>query len=163
MAASNGVLITRGVLVVCNKPKSVIHTTTGNMQAIHIKPEPHIEPGSGGIMTDTNSDDTLSDEEASPAKKRRVLLTGRPSYRNLFSDLGGAKIVMGGNVLLEYQSCKREIRLKKKREAAREYRRKKKDYIKRLENRVDVLEKQNKALIEELQSLKKLYCQQKSD
>jgi len=54
-------------------------------------------------------------------------------------------------------SRKREIRLLKNREAARECRRKKKEYIKCLENRVAVLENQNKALIEELKSLKELY------
>ena len=43
-------------------------------------------------------------------------------------------------------------------EAARECRRKKKEYVKCLENRVAVLENQNKALIEELKSLKDLYC-----
>ncbi|XP_058127611.1 cyclic AMP response element-binding protein B isoform X1 [Anopheles ziemanni] len=199
--AAGNVPITRGVLLVCNKPNSVIHTTTGNLQTIHIKPEPHIGTGSSGIMTDTNSDDTLSDEEASP-KKRRDLLTRRPSYRKILSDLGGAEIannpsdgpglhtittpgggvvqysqpqegiyvphifpntVMGGNVQLEDQSRKREMRLQKNREAARECRRKKKEYIKCLENRVAVLENQNKALIEELKSLKELYCQQKSD
>lgn len=70
---------------------------------------------------------------------------------------------MGGNVQLEDQSRKREMRLQKNREAARECRRKKKEYIKCLENRVAVLENQNKALIEELKSLKELYCQQKND
>lgn len=44
-------------------------------------------------------------------------------------------------------------------DAARECRRKKKDYIKCLEERVTGLEKQNKALIEELRQLKELYCQ----
>ncbi|XP_065077473.1 cyclic AMP response element-binding protein B isoform X5 [Ochlerotatus camptorhynchus] len=151
----------RGVLLVCNKPSSVIHTTQGSLQAIQIKPEPHVGSG-GSIMTDTNSDDTLSDDEASP-KKRRDLLTRRPSYRKILSDLGGAEIVMGGNVQLEDQSRKREMRLQKNREAARECRRKKKEYIKCLENRVAVLENQNKALIEELKSLKELYCQQKND
>lgn len=58
---------------------------------------------------------------------------------------------------------KREIRLQKNREAARECRRKKKEYIKCLENRVAVLENQNKALIEELKALKELYCQTKVD
>ena len=58
---------------------------------------------------------------------------------------------------------KRELRLLKNREAARECRRKKKEYIKCLENRVAVLENQNKALIEELKSLKELYCSQKAD
>ncbi|XP_055634361.1 cyclic AMP response element-binding protein B isoform X5 [Toxorhynchites rutilus septentrionalis] len=139
----------RGVLLVCNKPSSVIHTTQGSLQAIQIKPEPHVGSG-GSIMTDTNSDDTLSDDEASP-KKRRDLLTRRPSY------------LIGGNVQLEDQSRKREMRLQKNREAARECRRKKKEYIKCLENRVAVLENQNKALIEELKSLKELYCQQKND
>ncbi|CAM2711919.1 unnamed protein product [Rotaria socialis] len=54
---------------------------------------------------------------------------------------------------------KREMRLQKNREAARECRRKKKEYIKCLEERVAVLENQNKALIEELRQLKELYCQ----
>lgn len=44
------------------------------------------------------------------------------------------------------------------REAARECRRKKKEYVKCLENRVAVLENQNKTLIEELKALKDLYC-----
>uniref|UniRef100_A0A8C1U194 cAMP responsive element binding protein 1 n=1 Tax=Cyprinus carpio TaxID=7962 RepID=A0A8C1U194_CYPCA len=43
-------------------------------------------------------------------------------------------------------------------EAARECRRKKKEYVKCLENRVAVLENQNKTLIEELKALKDLYC-----
>lgn len=71
--------------------------------------------------------------------------------------------LVGGNVIAEDQSRKREMRLLKNREAARECRRKKKEYIKCLENRVAVLENQNKALIEELKSLKELYCQQKID
>jgi len=43
-------------------------------------------------------------------------------------------------------------------EAARECRRKKKEYVKCLENRVAILENQNKTLIEELKALKDLYC-----
>ena len=62
----------------------------------------------------------------------------------------------------EEQTRKREIRLMKNREAARECRNKKKEYIKCLENRVAVLENQNKALIEELKSLKELYTGQKN-
>ncbi|KAL1248446.1 hypothetical protein QQF64_021764 [Cirrhinus molitorella] len=60
--------------------------------------------------------------------------------------------------LTEEASRKRELRLMKNREAARECRRKKKEYVKCLENRVAVLEKQNKTLIEELKALKDLYC-----
>ncbi|CAD5125878.1 unnamed protein product [Dimorphilus gyrociliatus] len=57
----------------------------------------------------------------------------------------------------EESNKKRELRLLKNREAARECRRKKKEYVKCLENRVAVLENQNKALIEELKSLKEIY------
>jgi len=62
----------------------------------------------------------------------------------------------------EEQARKRENRLRKNREAARECRNKKKEYIKCLENRVAVLESQNKTLIEELKSLKELYTHQKN-
>ena len=62
----------------------------------------------------------------------------------------------------EEQARKREIRLMKNREAAKECRNKKKEYIKCLETRVAVLETQNKALIEELKSLKELYTGQKN-
>lgn len=63
--------------------------------------------------------------------------------------------------IIEEVTKKREVRLLKNREAAKECRRKKKEYIKCLENRVAVLENQNKALIEELKSLKELYCQKR--
>lgn len=65
----------------------------------------------------------------------------------------------GMESISEESTRKRELRLLKNREAARECRRKKKEYIKCLENRVAVLETQNKALIDELKSLKELYCQ----
>ncbi len=65
----------------------------------------------------------------------------------------------GSDMPVEEASRKREVRLMKNREAARECRRKKKEYIKCLESRVAVLENQNKALIDELKSLKELYCQ----
>ncbi|KAM8967754.1 cAMP-responsive element modulator [Pelodytes ibericus] len=60
--------------------------------------------------------------------------------------------------LAEEATRKREVRLMKNREAARECRKKKKEYVKCLENRVAVLENQNKTLIEELKALKDLYC-----
>ena len=73
------------------------------------------------------------------------------------SSSGGA-----GGSSVEEQVRKREVRLMKNREAARECRNKKKEYIKCLENRVAVLENQNKQLIEELKSLKELYTGQKN-
>ena len=54
-------------------------------------------------------------------------------------------------------ASKRQERLTKNKEAARQCRLKKKEYIKCLENRVEVLESQNKALIDELKNLKDFY------
>lgn len=79
--------------------------------------------------------------------------------------VGGGSVSNGGGPeeqVYPQQARKREIRLMKNREAARECRNKKKEYIKCLENRVAVLENQNKALIEELKSLKELYTGQKN-
>lgn len=49
------------------------------------------------------------------------------------------------------------------REAARECRRKKKEYVRCLESRVAVLESQNQALIGELRALKELYLPKSQD
>lgn len=71
----------------------------------------------------------------------------------------GSAAISSPQQLSEEAARKRELRLLKNREAAKECRRKKKDYVKCLENRVAVLENQNKTLIEELKALKELYCQ----
>ncbi|XP_043465431.1 cyclic AMP-responsive element-binding protein 1 isoform X4 [Leptopilina heterotoma] len=178
--------------VILVKPNSVIQTT-GGLQTLQV--------------VETASDDSYSDEES--PKKRRDILTRRPSYRKILNDLGGGEIavipagtiqiatqgegvpglhtltmsnsataggtivqyaqgqdtqffVPGHGVVVEDAARKRELRLLKNREAARECRRKKKEYIKCLENRVAVLENRNQTLIDELKSLKELY-QQKSD
>ncbi|XP_054286629.1 cyclic AMP-responsive element-binding protein 1 isoform X5 [Macrosteles quadrilineatus] len=226
----------KGNVILVGKPNSVIQTAQGNLQTLQV-----VEAG---------SDDSLSNDEDTTTRKRRDILTRRPSYRKILNDLGGEEITGGGKVessgsdcdsnldselsshslpthyqtvipagtiqltsqgeavtglhtltmtnattgsgtLVQYtqgqdgqfyvpvvtqsgslsggpiiaedQARKRELRLLKNREAARECRRKKKEYIKCLENRVAVLENQNKALIDELKSLKELYCQQKTD
>lgn len=98
------------------------------------------------------------------------IVTPSPSMEGLITTVaqGGAISPGGGEDLSPGgqepfgQQRKREIRLMKNREAARECRNKKKEYIKCLENRVAVLENQNKALIEELKSLKELYTGQKN-
>ncbi|XP_072104707.1 cyclic AMP-dependent transcription factor ATF-1 [Mobula birostris] len=73
-------------------------------------------------------------------------------------------VMMTSTVTLQPQAIKtddatlkREIRLMKNREAARECRRKKKEYVKCLENHVAVLENQNQILIEELKNLREFY------
>ncbi|XP_046992839.1 cyclic AMP-responsive element-binding protein 1 isoform X2 [Schistocerca americana] len=197
------VQLQKGNVILVSKPNSVIQTTQGSLQTLQV--------------VETASDDSLSnDDEAS--KKRRDILTRRPSYRKILNDLGGGEIAVipgtiqigsqgetvqglhtltmtnastggaivqyatqgqdgqffvpvvtqggglgSGPIIAEDQARKREMRLLKNREAARECRRKKKEYIKCLENRVAVLENQNKALIDELKQLKDLYCQQKTE
>eukprot|EP00070_Physeter_catodon_P044686 XP_028351580.1 cAMP-responsive element modulator isoform X3 [Physeter catodon] len=64
--------------------------------------------------------------------------------------------------LAEEATRKRELRLMKNREAAKECRRRKKEYVKCLESRVAVLEVQNRKLIEELETLKDI-CSPKTD
>lgn len=190
------VQLPKGNVILVGKPSSVIHTTQGTLQTLQIKPEP---TGLVGNQLQS-SDDSCSDDDG-PKRKYREMLTRRPSYRKILSDLGGAEIAVipagalqaegglqaltvsgagGGGAIVQYaanqdgqfyvpgpmledQTRKRELRLLKNREAARECRRKKKEYIKCLENRVAVLENQNKALIDELKSLKELYCQQKTE
>lgn len=197
-AANLQPMLSKGNVILVGKPNSVIQTTQGSLQALQV--------------VEAQSDDSLSEDES--PKKRRDLLTRRPSYRKILNDLGGGEIAVipagaiqissgdggpgihtltmtnstAGGAIVQYaqggqeffvpvvaqsgslsspggedQARKREMRLLKNREAARECRRKKKEYIKCLENRVAVLENQNKALIDELKSLKELYCQQKTD
>ncbi|CAB3376499.1 Hypothetical predicted protein [Cloeon dipterum] len=198
------VQLSKGNVILVGKPNSVIQTASGNIQTLQV--------------VETGSDDSLSNDDDGSTKKRRDILTRRPSYRKILNDLGGGEIAVipagaiqissgqgdgmhtltmtnatsAGGAIVQYaqgqegqqffvpvvaqnssgtmQSAqqmaeeaarKRELRLLKNREAARECRRKKKEYIKCLENRVAVLENQNKALIDELKSLKELYCQQK--
>ncbi|XP_014216354.1 cyclic AMP-responsive element-binding protein 1 isoform X4 [Copidosoma floridanum] len=190
------VALSKGNIILVSKPSSVIQTAQGSIQALQV--------------VETASDDSYSDEET--PKKRRDLLSRRPSYRKILNDLGGGEIAVipagtiqiatqgegvpglhtlsmsnttsaggtivqyaqgqdaqffvpastGHGVVVEDAARKREMRLLKNREAARECRRKKKEYIKCLENRVAVLENRNQTLIDELKSLKELY-QQKAD
>ncbi|XP_060527822.1 cyclic AMP response element-binding protein B isoform X7 [Cylas formicarius] len=196
-AANLQPMLSKGNVILVSKPNSVIQTTQGSLQALR-------------VVEAAGSDDSFSEDES--PKKRRDLLTRRPSYRKILNDLGGVlpataiqissgeggqgihtltmtnstaggaivqyspgqEFFVPGNLIVaqtgnlnasvgEDQARKREMRLLKNREAARECRRKKKEYIKCLENRVAVLENQNKALIDELKSLKELYCQHKTE
>lgn len=120
----------------------------------------HYTPSAAHDMTDRNGPATLVQytgaQDGSPFFVPSTLtVMANSQHHNHHSNHGGTG--GGSNAQLEDNSRKREMRLMKNREAARECRRKKKEYIKCLENRVAVLENQNKALIEELKSLKELY------
>ncbi|XP_043273860.1 cyclic AMP response element-binding protein B isoform X10 [Venturia canescens] len=169
------VALSKGNVILVSKQNSVIQSAQGSLQTLQV--------------VETGSDDSFSDDES--PKKRRDLLTRRASYRKILNDLSASEIAAGHlppiesslecdsnvdsdmsshslhyqtghGVVVEDAARKREMRLQKNREAARECRRKKKEYIKCLENRVAVLENRNQTLIDELKSLKELY-QQKTD
>nr|CAG4650483.1 EOG090X0DMT [Sida crystallina] len=131
---------------------------TGDLQAYALRPvtttaglNAGVVVGTGTAAQNLQNSQHLSDERA---RKRELQMSMKANSGNHSDD---------GWDPSEPTMQKRELRLLKNREAARECRRKKKEYIKCLENRVAVLENQNKALIEELKSLKELYCSQKSD
>jgi len=129
---------------------------TGDLQAYAIRPVTTTAGLNAGVVVGTGTAQSLqnsqhlSDERA---RKREIQIMKGNSSGNHSDEWDASEPTLQ----------KRELRLLKNREAARECRRKKKEYIKCLENRVAVLENQNKALIEELKSLKELYCSQKSD
>lgn len=106
----------------------------------------------------------------SPSLGRTTLITAPYSYQ--IHRPQGTPVVMTQSMPSNQQSPqqladeatrKREIRLLKNREAARHCRVKKKEYLKCLEERVQILEGQNKKLIDELKALKEYYVLKKSD
>ncbi|XP_068629502.1 cyclic AMP response element-binding protein B isoform X4 [Battus philenor] len=187
------VQLPKGNVILVSKPSSVIHTTQGTLQTLQIKPEPNTVVSTQGqsYSDDSGSDDESPKQKYREMLTRRpsyrkilndlggaeiaVIPAGALQTDSGLHTLavsgaaGGGAIVQystnqdGQFYVPEDQTRKRELRLLKNREAARECRRKKKEYIKCLENRVAVLENQNKALIEELKSLKELYCEQKTE
>jgi hypothetical protein len=116
---------------------------------------PTLTTGGGGVSSDSGLENTVLSIQNSGSSDSGF--TNASVFLPSSASPSGA-----GHHQVEYQpgeeqARKREIRLLKNREAARECRNKKKEYIKCLENRVAVLENQNKALIEELKLLKELY------
>lgn len=128
---------------------------TGDLQAYALRPVTTTAGLNSGVVVGSSAAQSLQNskhlaEEASRNHDMRIMKGNSGNHSDEWDPS-------------EPTMQKRELRLLKNREAARECRRKKKEYIKCLENRVAVLENQNKALIEELKSLKELYCSQKSD
>ncbi|XP_055389530.1 cyclic AMP response element-binding protein B isoform X1 [Condylostylus longicornis] len=181
------VTLQKGVLYV-KQPNTVIQTALG-ANTVQIKPEPNthhtFDTNSDESFTDEDSPRRHRDLTRRPSYHKILKdISGGPDIGGQLpiqiNESGGISAIApsGTSTIIcqdpssfylpntpgnEDQSRKREIRLQKNREAARECRRKKKEYIKCLENRVAVLENQNKALIDELKSLKELYCQTKND
>nr|CAG4644302.1 EOG090X0DMT [Lepidurus arcticus] len=141
----------------------------GDIQTYTLRPATSTASGSNHVVIGTSSPlgttHVLTTEDAVTPRKREIRLPKGGYVDNdskddmLYSTHSGGEEWEASEPAMQ----KRELRLLKNREAARECRRKKKEYIKCLENRVAVLENQNKALIEELKSLKELYCSQKPE
>jgi len=99
------------------------------------------------------------------AAASNAALAGRPGSSAGFPPRGGqnrAPMYLNQDpmqhMLEEERERKREQKLQKNRDAAREGREKKRRYQMLLEARVSILETQNRALIEELKALKFLFC-----
>lgn len=133
-----------------------------------------ITVGAGGVVTSGSSSGVVQ-YAASTQNGQTVFIPGTVASASATPQIisvsgsassppasGGGSASPAAGSSIEEATRKREIRLLKNREAARECRNKKKEYIKCLENRVAILENQNKALIEELKNLKELYTGQKS-
>ncbi|KAJ8946296.1 hypothetical protein NQ314_008921 [Rhamnusium bicolor] len=76
-------MLAKGNVILVSKPNSVIQTTQGSLQTLRFNQQ----------VVDAGSDDSFSEEES--PKKRRDLLTRRPSYRKILNDLGGGEIAEG--------------------------------------------------------------------
>ncbi|XP_075562289.1 cAMP-responsive element modulator isoform X7 [Pelecanus crispus] len=120
-------------------------------------------PGSQVVVQDAEMEVSLSHVAAAtgdmPAYQIRTPTTTLPQGVVMAASPG---TLHSPQQLAEEATRKRELRLLKNREAAKECRRRKKEYIKCLESRVAVLEVQNKKLIEELETLKDI-CSSKTD
>merc|ERR1740139_1786423 len=103
----------------------------------------------------------LGNNDPNTGNNSSSVIYSQPGQTGGGSEAAGASNQSLGATPAE-EARRRRIRLLKNQEAARECRIKKKEYIKCLENRVAVLENQNKALVEELRSLKELYTGQKN-
>uniref|UniRef100_A0A3B5B4A4 cAMP-responsive element modulator-like n=1 Tax=Stegastes partitus TaxID=144197 RepID=A0A3B5B4A4_9TELE len=132
---------------------------------------PHTEPAPSGynLRTPRSTSRTLQTVDSLLSLKEDVQLTPPGSAGGLASfqlrnptstppQRGPGEGAHSSQKPVEEALQKRELRLMKNREAARECRRKKKEYVRCLEQRVAVLEKQNQSLIEELRALKDIYC-----
>ncbi|XP_011696189.1 PREDICTED: cyclic AMP-responsive element-binding protein 1 isoform X9 [Wasmannia auropunctata] len=186
------VAISKGNVILVSKPNSVIQTAQGNLQTLQVVEtgsddsfSDEDSPKKRNILTRRPSYRKILNDLGGgeitviPAGTIQIATQGEgvPGLHTLTmsnaATAGGAIVqyaqgqdtqffVPGHGVVVEDAARKRELRLLKNREAARECRRKKKEYIKCLENRVAVLENRNQTLIDELKSLKELY-QQKTD
>ncbi|XP_050456223.1 cyclic AMP response element-binding protein B isoform X8 [Cataglyphis hispanica] len=177
------VAISKGNVILVSKPNSVIQTAQGSLQTLQV-----VETGSDDSFSDEDSPKKRNILTRRPSYRKILndlgggeitdgrlppLESSSECDSNVDSEVSSHSLhyqtvsynvpaYTGHGVVVEDAARKRELRLLKNREAARECRRKKKEYIKCLENRVAVLENRNQTLIDELKSLKELY-QQKTD
>ncbi|VUZ47727.1 unnamed protein product [Hymenolepis diminuta] len=96
----------------------------------------------------------LSQQQPGPHPTHSIQSAASSADTSRYSNPGGRST--SSAALHDDSNNKREQRLLKNREAARECRRKKKEYVRCLERQVNILQDQNRQLIEELQKMKAL-------
>ncbi|KAF8567161.1 hypothetical protein P879_09171 [Paragonimus westermani] len=114
-------------------------------QSNGVSPRPNISPAPIDTRTRGGPLDSSSDMNSKSSIHYQSVRGCDSEIKHEFPTTGG---------YVDEPNRKREQRLIKNREAARECRRKKKEYVKCLEARVSLLESQNQQLIEELQKVK---------
>ncbi|XP_062517979.1 cAMP-responsive element modulator-like [Corticium candelabrum] len=169
IAKSEGCMVTQrglGVQVTLQQPIVDPNIASGvqGLQPFHVT-QVGLPTNQAGMIYHQSPQQVRVPVSATQQMAATQFVTGMPSQYARVNALGSPQAMvlntgMGPNAqqLAEESARKRELRLMKNREAAKECRRKKKDYVKCLENRVAVLEAQNKTLIDELKALKDLYC-----
>nr|CUU97539.1 hypothetical transcript [Hymenolepis microstoma] len=105
---------------------------------------PHLFPQTGG----------LPQQQPGSHPTHSITSAASSADTSRYSNPGGRSAT--STALHDDSNNKREQRLLKNREAARECRRKKKEYVRCLERQVTILQDQNRQLIEELQKMKAL-------
>nr|XP_008001418.1 cyclic AMP-dependent transcription factor ATF-1 isoform X4 [Chlorocebus sabaeus] len=131
----------------------VVQTASGDMQTYQIRTTPSATSlPQTVVMTSPVTLTSQTTKTDDPQLKREIRLMKNSLTLGIFASFPPRR----PPISLYFNGYKLALSLDFK-EAARECRRKKKEYVKCLENRVAVLENQNKTLIEELKTLKDLY------
>ncbi len=94
-SASGQIQLSKGNVILLSKPNSsVIQTTGGALQAVQVHHQHQSHPHSDESLSNDGVDHPghHHDGRGGGDRRRREILTRRPSYRKILNDLGGAEI-----------------------------------------------------------------------
>ena len=82
--------LSKGVILVSKPNSSVIQTAGGALQAVQVHHQSH--PHSDESLSNDGVDHPGHPHDGRGDRRRREILTRRPSYRKILNDLGGSEI-----------------------------------------------------------------------